>query len=448
MANTSNKNKKTTTSSTSNTTKKRGRPPKNKTTYNDEMKPYYSKSSSTKSKKSKKNSALKTCLISLAVVLCIGAIGVGGYYLYQNGYFNNTNKPTPVPTPTPTPTPTPDQDSDDKKDDSVFNYDSPNVSTLISNSKYSIDSSSVFYQYSKEEIKNYYKDIDFSKDKETISVSLFNLLKTDQVKLNYDGKNGTYGMSLTWANYCLVDRNYVTSPLTQEEVDANKWERHVNMDILYQTGDYTFPEDGKTNNMLDREHILPKSYGFNGANDAYKTMLAGTDLHNLRSSDHIGNSTGHNDRFYDDIVSKKDESVYKVAVSNDEVTTTYYYDTVDENGSKIGFFEPAKEDKGDIARAIFYMVIRYKIYEEEDSNGTEAPAIKLVESPHAKTSSTMVPSDTKDTPAEFGILSTLKKWNEEDPVDEFEMTRNNLVYNLQNNRNPFVDYPSLVNLLF
>ena len=60
----------------------------------------------------------------------------------------------------------------------------------------------------------------------------------------------------------------------------------------------------------------------------------------------------------------------------------------------------------------------------------------------------MVPSDTKDTPAEFGILSTLKKWNEEDPVDEFEMTRNNLVYNLQNNRNPFVDYPSLVNLLF
>ena len=172
MANTSNKNKKTTTSSTSNTTKKRGRPPKNKTTYNDEMKPYYSKSSSTKSKKSKKNSALKTCLISLAVVLCIGAIGVGGYYLYQNGYFNNTNKPTPDPTPTPTP----DQDSDDKKDDSVFNYDSPNVSTLISNSKYSIDSSSVFYQYSKEEIKNYYKDIDFSKDKETISVSLFNLL--------------------------------------------------------------------------------------------------------------------------------------------------------------------------------------------------------------------------------------------------------------------------------
>ncbi len=449
MANTSNKNKKTTTSSENKTPKKRGRPPKNKTTYQtEEMKPYYSKSSSESSKKSKKSSPLKVCLITLAVVLCIGAIGGSVYYLYQNGYFNNTTKPTPSPTPTPTPDPDPTPTPDDDKTDTTFDYDSPKVSTLISNSKYSIDSSSVFYQYSKEEIKNYYKDIDFSKDKETISVSLFNLLKTDQVKLNYDGKNSTYGTNFTWANYCLVDRNYVTSPLTQEEVDSNKWERHVNMDILYQTGDYTFPEDGKTNNKLDREHILPKSYGFNGANDAYKTMLAGTDLHNLRSSDHIGNSTGHNDRFYDDVVSTKGEGEYKVAISNDEVTSTYYYDTLDENGNKIGFFEPAKEDKGDIARAIFYMVTRYKIYEEVDSNGTEAPAIKLVEEPHAKTSSTMVPSDTKENAAEFGVLSTLKKWNEEDPVDEFEMTRNNLVYNLQNNRNPFVDYPGLVNLLF
>ncbi len=446
MANASNKTKKTSTTTSTNTPKKRGRPPKNKTTYqNNDMKPYYPKTTSKSSKKSKKNSPLKICLITLAVVLCVGVLGFSTYYLYQNGYFDNIVNPDSKPTPTPD-----DDKKDDKEDtdDSTFDYDSPKVSTLISNSKYSIDSSSVFYQYSKEEIKDYYKDIDFSKDKVTISVSLFNLLKTDQTKLNYDGSNATYKMSYTWANYCLVDRNYVTSPLTQEEVDSNKRNRNVNMDILYQTGDYTFPEDGNTNSKLDREHILPKSYGFNGSNEAYKKMLAGTDLHNLRSSDHIGNSTGHNDRFYDDITSKKEEDEYKIATSNDKVTTTYYYDTTDENGKKIGFFEPAKEDKGDIARAIFYMVTRYKIYEEVDSNGTEAPAIKLVENPHAKTSSTMVPSDTKENPAEFGILSTLKKWNEEDPVDEFEMTRNNLVYNLQNNRNPFVDYPSLVNLLF
>ncbi len=455
MSNTSNKNKNTTTKSSSNTPKKRGRPPKNKTNTQNNKNSSVDKPKSS-NKKVKKNKSLKICLITFTIILCVGALGYATYYLYQNGYFDNKINPeptpdpipTPDPTPDPSPEPTPDPTPTPDRDDSTFDYDSPKVSTLISNSAYSIDSSSVFYQYNKEEIKDYYKDIDFSQDKETISINLFNLLKSNQIKLNYDGSNSTYKMSYTWANYCLVDRNYISSPLTQEEVNANKWERHVNMDILYQTGDYTFPEDGKTNNKLDREHILPKSYGFNGADDAYKKMLAGTDLHNLRSSDHIGNSTGHNDRFYDDIVSKMDENDYKVALSNDNVTTTYYYDTKDENGNKIGFFEPAKEDKGDIARAIFYMVTRYKIYEELDSNGTESPAIKLVESPHAKTSSTMVPTDTKENPAEFGILSTLKKWNEEDPVDEFEMTRNNLVYNLQNNRNPFVDYPSLVNLLF
>ena len=460
MANTSKSSNKKST----NTSKKRGRPPKNKTqtsNKNEINNGNYVESKPKKSKKKPKNNALKVSLISLTIVICIGALAYSGYYLYQNGYLDGifnpsikpdednktdpTPDPTPEPTPDPDPTPTP---SPDDEDDTIFDYDSPKVSTLISNSKYSIDSSSVFYQYNKDEIKKYYKNIDFTKDKETISLSLFNLLKTEQVKLNYDGSNSNFKMSYTWANYCLVDRNFVTSPLTQEEVDSNKWNRFVNMDILYQTGDYTFPSDGNTNNKLDREHILPKSYGFNGSNDAYKKMLAGTDLHNLRSSDHIGNSTGHNDRFYDDIVSKKEEGEYKIALSNDNITNTYYYDTKDENGNKIGFFEPAKEDKGDIARAVFYMVTRYKIYEELDSNGTEAPAIKLVENPHAKTSSTMVPSDTKENAAEFGILSTLKKWNEEDPVDEFEMTRNNLVYNIQNNRNPFVDYPSLVNLLF
>lgn len=43
----------------------------------------------------------------------------------------------------------------------------------------------------------------------------------------------------------------------------------------------------------------------------------------------------------------------------------------------------------------------------------------------------------------FHNLSTYLKWNEQDPVDEYEKHRNNLIYkNVQNNRNPFVDYPS------
>ena len=61
---------------------------------------------------------------------------------------------------------------------------------------------------------------------------------------------------------------------------------------------------------------------------------------------------------------------------------------------------------------------------------------------------TISPEQTKDSPAEFGILSTLLERNQLDPVSENEMTRNNLVYNLQGNRNPFVDFPNLANILF
>ena len=380
---------------------------------------------------------LKICVITLICVLCIGALAYSGYYLYQNGYFDSIIKPNPDIDDN-------DDPNSDKKDG--FDNSSPNVSTLISNNEYSISSSSVFYQYNKEEIINYYKDIDFSIDKETISLELFNLLKTNQVKLNYDGKNSLYSnTNYTWANYCLVDRNYLTSPLTKEEVSKNGWNRYVNMDILYQKEDFLFPTSNNVTGLLDREHIFPKSYGFNGSNDAYKNLFAGTDLHNLRSSDHNSNSSSHSDRFYDDVYGKKG---YQTVTGNDNSSKTYYIITYDKNGNKIGFFEPCEEDKGDIARSVFYMAIRYKVYESNDSIGQESPALILLDDPIAKISSTMTPSQTKNNPAEFGVLSTLKRWNEEDPVDEFEMTRNNLVYNLQKNRNPFVDYPELVNYLF
>ena len=93
------------------------------------------------------------------------------------------------------------------------------------------------------------------------------------------------------------------------------------------------------------------------------------------------------------------------------------------------------------------MALKYRYYEEGNDILTEGPAIRITDSA-IKIDSTVIPSDTKDKPIEFGKLSTLLKWNEEDPVSENEMIRNNIVYNLQGNRNPFVDYPNLANLLF
>lgn len=80
--------------------------------------------------------------------------------------------------------------------------------------------------------------------------------------------------------------------------------------------------------------------------------------------------------------------------------------------------------KGDVARALFYMAVRY--------NGLN-----------------VVNGNVAETPSGFiGDLTTLLQWHNQDPPDDFEMHRNNYIYTWQFNRNPFIDYPQLVNYIF
>jgi len=80
--------------------------------------------------------------------------------------------------------------------------------------------------------------------------------------------------------------------------------------------------------------------------------------------------------------------------------------------------------RGDVARAVFYMAVRY--------NGLN-----------------VVNGDVSETPTGYiGDLATLLNWNVLDPADDFEMNHNKVVYNWQRNRNPFVDYPLLANYVF
>ena len=80
--------------------------------------------------------------------------------------------------------------------------------------------------------------------------------------------------------------------------------------------------------------------------------------------------------------------------------------------------------KGDVARSLFYMAVRY--------NG-----LNLVNGN---------PAD--NTSNQMGDLASLLTWNEADPSDDFEMNRNNYIYTWQMNRNPFIDYPQLANYIF
>ena len=92
----------------------------------------------------------------------------------------------------------------------------------------------------------------------------------------------------------------------------------------------------------------------------------------------------------------------------------------------IDTFEPPDVAKGDVARAMFYMDVRYA----GDTDGE--PDLQLVD--EVNTSGT-----------QLGKLSTLIHWHFQDPPDDFERQRNNLIYtNWQGNRNPFVDHPEWV----
>jgi hypothetical protein len=101
------------------------------------------------------------------------------------------------------------------------------------------------------------------------------------------------------------------------------------------------------------------------------------------------------------------------------------------NGSKRGscsypgytgtIFEPIDEYKGDFARTYFYMITRYK------------NIVNIWSSPMLD----------EDGFSEWA-LSLLLDWHSQDPISDKETNRNNEVYNIQNNRNPFIDHPEYV----
>ena len=92
-------------------------------------------------------------------------------------------------------------------------------------------------------------------------------------------------------------------------------------------------------------------------------------------------------------------------------------------------FEPRDEVKGDIARIILYMDVRYE-------GGAGEPNLVVVDG-----------LTTYPYP-QIGDKSTLLEWHVQDPPDAFEKRRNDVIFKWQGNRNPFIDYPEFVNYLY
>lgn len=207
------------------------------------------------------------------------------------------------------------------------------------------------------------------------------------------------------ANHTVLSYNEVWTALTETDEDP------ANPDnvILFYSGislPKTSNQSGVNNNdFWNREHVWPNSHGF--SSDSYEGY---TDIHHLRPEDvTVNSSRGNLDFDYSD-------SPLAEAPAN----------RIDGDS-----FEPRDAVKGDVARMMLYMDVRY-----EGSGSDSTPDLVLVD------------RTTGPGEAALGKLCTLIAWHNADPVDATEEQRAATIYEYQGNRNPFVDHPEWVELLY
>lgn len=172
----------------------------------------------------------------------------------------------------------------------------------------------------------------------------------------------------------------------------------------------------------NREHTWPNSYGFP---DDGSTNLAYTDCHALMLCDSSYNSS-RNNNYYDTCVASC--VAYPTAVYNGESGTNY------RSGS--ASWETWIGRRGDVARALLYLDVRY------EGDGTE-PDLILTDN-----AGLIQVTGGNASVAYMGILSTLMQWHLQDPVNDRERARNDIIHGFQHNRNPFIDHPEWVQVVF
>ncbi|MFD3547199.1 endonuclease I family protein [Streptomyces sp. NPDC058655] len=212
-----------------------------------------------------------------------------------------------------------------------------------------------------------------------LKTALHDIIKT-QSKVTYDG---------VWNALKVTD---------QDPANAN------NVILLYSGRSQSKSTNGGGANDWNREHVWAKSHG-----DFGTATGPGTDLHHLRPEDVTVNSTRGNKDF--------DMGGGPVAEAPGSLTDA-------------DSFEPRNAVKGDVARMILYMAVRYDggdgfadLEPNDRVNNGSAPAT--------------------------GRISVLKQWNQQDPPDAFEKRRNQVIFDTyQHNRNPFIDHPEWVNSIW
>lgn len=230
----------------------------------------------------------------------------------------------------------------------------------------------------------------------------------------YDSAIGKTGDDLRTALHAIVQNGSVVVPYSSTGFDTSDALKIIDSDpanslnvlVIYSGFSEPKADFGLTTGW-DREHLWPNSYGIDSTGPAY------SDLHNLRPIDFNVNSSRGN-KWYD--YSNPADGNYRNPANAE----------APECSSDTNSWEPPDRMKGDIARALMYMDVRY--------SGV------LVLTPDLST--------INSSAARMGNLFALLRWSDADPVDSAEQNRNDSVFNLQQNRNPFVDHPEWVHSIF
>lgn len=246
---------------------------------------------------------------------------------------------------------------------------------------------------------NYYKGVDGKFGADNILDALNSIIDGHTV-INYDGLEPYYKLTDFYAD--TVWDMYSTCRFDYE--DAN-------------------PQQTKVCDGWNKEHVVCQSWLGSGAmvSDLYNVYPTDARVNNFRSNYPYGEVNAENG--YGITKDDNKHALGKLGVSTHGAIPNYST-TSNYTESKYRVFEPHDNYKGDLARTLMYMVARYRGNTLNNGNGKAM----------------FVSGKTNFTDY---AREMLLRWHRQDPVSLKEIDRNQAVYGIQHNRNPFIDYPDL-----
>ncbi len=208
---------------------------------------------------------------------------------------------------------------------------------------------------------------------------------------------------------------------------------------LYKNAVYT--KQGGGNSFYNREHTWPNSYGF--PNDV-STNYPYTDCHHLFLCDISYNGARDNNPFFGGTAGWTEWTTTANGGQGGGSGTFPGNSNWWTSQAPAGGWQTWAGRKGDVARAILYMDIRYE-GGTHGITGAAEPDLRLTDDLNLINASA---TGSNLSIAYMGKLSTLLQWHQEDPVDAKELAHTNAVFLHQGNRNPFVDHPEWVACLY